>query len=168
MTSRLAREPSRVFSGVFSCLWKTLYYYGGEEMKGLKRMAGSAVAFLTALFVMGQNSALAAAPVVDKDKKTPSGQADVSSALEKAGITGTGNMSGLYTDLTGVVYFIMAIGGFWIVGMLVWGGMTLAGAGGNPQKRTEGFIKLSLVLVGAYIIFKAYDIASWATGLGGI
>ena len=61
----------------------------------------------------------------------------------------------------------MALAGFWIVGMLVWGGMTLAGSGGNPQKRTEGFIKLSLTLVGAYIIFKAYDIAGWATGLGG-
>ncbi len=93
--------------------------------------------------------------------------ANVSDALGKAGINKTGDMSGIYTDLNGVVFFIMALGGFWIVGMLVWGGMTLAGSGGNPQKRTEGFIKLSLVLVGAYIIFKAYDIASWATGLGG-
>jgi len=95
------------------------------------------------------------------------GGAKVSDALKESGISNTGDMSGIYTDLTGVVYFIMALGGFWIVGMLVWGGMTLAGSGGNPQKRTEGFIKLALVLVGAYIIFKAYDIAGWATGLGG-
>lgn len=93
--------------------------------------------------------------------------ANTAGALKKAGIKQTGNMDGLYTDLNGVVFFVMALGGFWIVGMLVWGGMTLAGSGGNPQKRTEGFIKLSLVLVGAYIIFKAYDIAGWATGLGG-
>lgn len=92
--------------------------------------------------------------------------ASVKDALGKAGITGTGNMDGIYQDLNGVVFFVMALGGFWIVGMLVWGGMTLAGSGGNPQKRTEGFIKLSLVLVGAYIIFKAYDIAAWATALG--
>lgn len=93
--------------------------------------------------------------------------AKVSDALKESGISQTGDMSGIYKDLDGVVYFVMALGGFWIVGMLVWGGMTLAGSGGNPQKRTEGFIKLSLVLVGAYIIFKAYDIAGWATGLGG-
>ncbi|MDQ0273496.1 hypothetical protein [Cytobacillus purgationiresistens] len=93
--------------------------------------------------------------------------ANVSDALKKSGISKTGNMNGVYNDLNGVVFFVMALGGFWIVGMLVWGGMTLAGSGGNPQKRTEGFIKLSLTLVGAYIIFKAYDIAGWATGLGG-
>lgn len=93
--------------------------------------------------------------------------ANVKNALREAGINQTGNIDGMYTDLNAVVYFIMALGGFWIVGMLVWGGMTLAGSGGNPQKRTEGFIKLSLVLVGAYVIFKAYDIAGWATGLGG-
>ncbi|MFP7442613.1 MULTISPECIES: hypothetical protein [Bacillus] len=93
--------------------------------------------------------------------------ANAKNALKEAGITQTGNIDGMYTDLNAVVYFIMALGGFWIVGMLVWGGMTLAGSGGNPQKRTEGFIKLSLVLVGAYVIFKAYDIAGWATGLGG-
>ncbi|WP_051405145.1 hypothetical protein [Bacillus cihuensis] len=92
--------------------------------------------------------------------------ANVTNALKESGITNTGKMDGVYKDLNGVVYFVMALGGFWIVGMLVWGGMTLAGSGGNPQKRTEGFIKLSLVLVGAYIIFKAYDIAGWATGLG--
>ncbi len=94
-------------------------------------------------------------------------KADVTKALKESGISNTGDMSGVYDDMNGVVYFIMAIGGFWIVGMLVWGGMTLAGSGGNAQKRTEGFIKLSLTLVGAYIIFKAYDIAGWATGLGG-
>lgn len=93
--------------------------------------------------------------------------ADTTKALKESGIKKTGDISGLYTSLTGVVYVVMALGGFWIVGMLVWGGMTLAGSGGNPQKRTEGFIKLSLTLVGAYIIFKAYDIAGWATGIGG-
>lgn len=93
--------------------------------------------------------------------------ADVQDALKKSGIKNTGNLDGVYEDLNGLVYFIMALGGFWIIGCLVWGGMTLAGSGGNPSKRTEGFIKLALTLVGAWIIFKAYDIAGWATGLGG-
>lgn len=93
--------------------------------------------------------------------------ANVTEALRKSGINQTGNIDGVYKDLNGIVFFIMALGGFWIVAMLVWGGMTLAASGGNPQKRTEGFLKLSLVIFGAWVIFKAYDIAGWATGLGG-
>lgn len=120
--------------------------------KRVKGLVGSLMAF-AAMFTLSVTSA--------------SAKANVSNALKESGINGTGDMSGIYGDLTNVVYFVMALGGFWIVGMLVWGGMTLAGSGGNPQKRTEGFIKLSLTLVGAYIIFKAYDIAGWATGLGG-
>lgn len=121
-------------------------------MKAWKRITGSVVALMTFVFILGQNSVQAA---------------NVKDALKQSGIKNTGDMGGIYGDLNGVVYFVMALGGFWIVGMLVWGGMTLAGSGGNPQKRTEGFIKLALVLVGAYVIFKAYDIAGWATGLGG-
>lgn len=125
-----------------------------KKMKNwFKFMTASVSAFLLGLYVKS-TTALAA-------------KANVSNALKEAGISNTGNVDGVYSDLTNVVYFIMALGGFWIVGMLVWGGMTLAGSGGNPQKRVEGFIKLSLTLVGAYIIFKAYDIAGWATGLGG-
>ncbi|MDX1806398.1 MAG: hypothetical protein R3267_05195 [Paenisporosarcina sp.] len=120
--------------------------------KSIKGIIGSVMALATAFTLSVKNASAAA---------------DVSSALKESGIKGTGDMSGIYGDLSNVVYFVMALGGFWIVGMLVWGGMTLAGSGGNPQKRTEGFIKLALVLVGAYIIFKAYDIAGWATGLGG-
>lgn len=123
-------------------------------MKFWKRTGSLLSMLMLALFAFS-DSALASSGV------------DVTSALKQSGISQTGDMSGVYGDLNGVVYFIMAIGGFWIVGMLVWGGMTLAGSGGNPQKRTEGFIKLSLVLVGAWIIFKAYDIAGWATGIGG-
>lgn len=121
-------------------------------VKWVKTLFGTMAAFIGA-FILTSRSASAAVNVKD--------------ALGEAGIKGTGDMSGIYGDLNGIVYFVMAIGGFWIIGCLVWGGMTLAGSGGNPQKRTEGFIKLSLVVVGAYIIFKAYDIAGWATGLGG-
>jgi len=126
------------------------------EVQYMKKWAKSLVgtiAAVIAVFAMNIKSAAA--------------NANVSNALRESGINNTGDLSGIYGDLNNVVYFVMALGGFWIVGMLVWGGMTLAGSGGNPQKRTEGFIKLSLVLVGAYIIFKAYDIAGWATGLGG-
>ncbi|MFD1736277.1 hypothetical protein ACFSCX_06820 [Bacillus salitolerans] len=93
---------------------------------------------------------------------------DISDALSKSGISSGNSLetAGLFKDLNTIVGIIIAIGGFWIIGCLVWGGMTLAGAGGNPQKRTEGFIKLSMVLVGAYIIVKAYDIAGYITNIG--
>ncbi|MCM3619703.1 hypothetical protein M3936_19215 [Sutcliffiella horikoshii] len=94
--------------------------------------------------------------------------ASVNDALTRVGINPNGdfNNSGVYEDLTSMVYFVMALGAFWIVFCLIWGGMTLAGSGGNPQKRTEGFIKLALVAVGGWIILKSYDIAGWIAGLG--
>ncbi|MFE7064213.1 hypothetical protein ACFVAD_18950 [Sutcliffiella sp. NPDC057660] len=98
----------------------------------------------------------------------PEASASVNDALSRAGINPNGDFedSGVFEDLNKFVYFIMAIGGFWIIICLIWGGMTLAGSGGNPQKRTEGFMKLALVAVGAFIIIKAYDIAGWVAGLG--
>jgi hypothetical protein len=123
----------------------------------LWKRAGSMLAILIAALFAFTGNALA----------STGGGVDVSDALRRSGISQTGDMSGVYNDLNGLVYVVMAIGGFWIVGCLIWGGMTLAGSGGNPQKRTEGFAKLALTLVGAWIIFKAYDIAGWATGIGG-
>lgn len=122
-------------------------------MKVLKRAAGAVVVFMTAIFVMGQNAVLAADPA---------------KALKESGINpSTGDMSGIYKDLTGMVYVVMALGGFWVVTMLIIAGMKLSGSGGNPQKRTEGLIALVAAVGGAYVIFKAYDIAGWATGIGG-
>ncbi|MCM3443610.1 MULTISPECIES: hypothetical protein [Metabacillus] len=93
---------------------------------------------------------------------------DATDAWKKAGISPDGDFedSGVYDDMSMLVYFLMAVGAIWIVACLVWGGMTLAGSGGNPQKRTEGFIKLALVFVGGWIIMKAYDIAGWIAGFG--
>lgn len=118
------------------------------------RFTSAAAAFIAFLVMTGQNAKIMAAGN------------NVSNALKESGITNTGDVSNLYSDANGIVYVIMAMGGFWIVGMFVWGGMTLAASGGNPQKRTEGIIKLSMTVLGAYVIFKAYDIAGWATGLG--
>ncbi|NRD81035.1 hypothetical protein HPT25_27335 [Bacillus sp. BRMEA1] len=96
--------------------------------------------------------------------------ASTKSAWSSAGISPssstTSASSGLFKDLTSLVNVVMAFGGFWIIACLVWGGMTLAGSGGNPQKRTEGFIKLALVFVGGWIIMKSYTIAGWVAGFG--
>lgn len=130
-----------------------VYKLKGTKMMKLVKSISMAAVFFLAFLAMSQG--VGAEGV------------NVSDALGKSGIKNTGNIDGVYDDLNGIVLLIMALGGFWIIGMLVWGGMTLAGSGGNPQKRTEGFIKLSMVLVGAWVIFKSYDIAGWATGLGG-
>ncbi|WP_163537257.1 hypothetical protein [Gracilibacillus sp. YIM 98692] len=89
-------------------------------------------------------------------------------AWEKAGITPDGNIenSGIYDDLSSLVYFIMALGGFWIIGCLIFAGAKLSGAQGNPQGRTQGFIGIAMSFVGGWVIMKAYDIAGWIAGFG--
>lgn len=90
----------------------------------------------------------------------------INDAFGKAGIKDTGNMDGLYDDLNKVVTFIITIGAFWAIAWLIVAGMQLAGSAGNPQKRNTGIVALGMVLVGLFIIYKAYDIAGWATGIG--
>ncbi|QAS54781.1 hypothetical protein [Halobacillus litoralis] len=94
----------------------------------------------------------------------------VDAAWEKAGITPDGSIenSGIYDDLDKLVYFVMALGGFWILACLIFAGIKLASAqGGNPQGRTAGFIGLGMAFVGGWVIMKAYDIAGWISGFGG-
>lgn len=92
--------------------------------------------------------------------------ASVSGALRNAGINSSGNITnGLLPNLQKLVYIIMAIGGLWGVACLIVGGMLLAGSGPNPQKRTAGFFAICMAAVGIFVVYKAYDIASWAVGL---
>lgn len=92
--------------------------------------------------------------------------AGVNGAFTKAGVTGTGKIDGLYEDLKGVVNIIITVGAFWAIAWLIIAGMTLSSSGGNPQKRSAGIVALGMVLVGIFVIYKAYDIAGWATGIG--
>lgn len=91
-----------------------------------------------------------------------------STAWTKAGISSnaSGNDNSLFSDLTKVVYFVMAVGGIWVVTCLVIGGMLLAGSNGNPQRRSAGMISLVTSAAGGFVIYKAYDIASWVATLG--
>lgn len=93
---------------------------------------------------------------------------EAAAAWKKAGITPSGNLkdSGIYTDLDNIIYFIMAIGGFWVIACLIFAGMRLSAAQGNPQARTQGFIGLAMSALGLFIIVKAYDIAGWVAGFG--
>jgi hypothetical protein len=90
-------------------------------------------------------------------------------AWKKAGITPTGDIknSSIYGDLSNIVYFIMAVGGFWVLACLIFAGMRLSAAQGNPQARTQGFVGLAMSALGLFIIVKAYTIAGWVAGFGG-
>ncbi|WP_260678693.1 hypothetical protein [Planococcus salinarum] len=96
-----------------------------------------------------------------------SASTSVSDALSNVGIKDTGGTSGLFDDWQNVIYLVIGIGGFRGVLWLVIGAMLLTGSGGNPQKRGTGMAALFSAVVGLFVVYKAYDIASWATGVGG-
>lgn len=89
-------------------------------------------------------------------------------ALKKAGINTSSNVdaAGLYDDLNSIVFLIMAIGGIWTIACLVFAGMRLSAAQGNPQARTQGLIGIAMAALGLFVIVKAYDIAGWVASLG--
>ncbi|MFC0273746.1 hypothetical protein ACFFIX_20375 [Metabacillus herbersteinensis] len=90
------------------------------------------------------------------------------SAWSKAGITENSSIdnSGIYDDLDSIVTFIMILGGFWVLIMLIIGGMLLSGSNGNPQRRSAGLVSLASSFGGGWVIIKAYDIAGWISGFG--
>jgi hypothetical protein len=87
---------------------------------------------------------------------------------QKSGITSKGDLknSTIYTDLDNIIYFLMAIGGFWVIACLLFAGMKLSAAQGNPQARTQGFVGLAMSALGMFVIVKAYEIAGWVAGFG--
>ncbi|MCU1808145.1 pilin [Cytobacillus firmus] len=95
---------------------------------------------------------------------------EAAAAWKKSGISPQGDLknSKIYTDLANIVYFITAVGGFWVIGCLLFAGMRLSAAqGGNPQARTQGFIGILMAGLGIFIIVKATTIAGWFAGFGG-
>lgn len=86
----------------------------------------------------------------------------------KAGITSGGSIkdSTIYNSLNDIVYLVMAVGGFWVIICLLFAGMKLSAAQGNPQARTQGFIGLAMAAIGLFIIVKSYTIAGWIAGFG--
>ncbi|MGS2779900.1 pilin [Robertmurraya sp. GLU-23] len=94
---------------------------------------------------------------------------EAAAAWKKSGITPQGDLknSKIYTDLANIVYFVTAVGGFWVIGCLIFAGMKLSAAqGGNPQARSQGFIGILMAGLGIFIIVKATTIAGWFAGFG--
>lgn len=120
-----------------------------RKLKGL--VAGASALLFTA-FIGAKNTLATSGKVTD--------------AFSTAGIKKTGDMSGFFADLNGIVVAVMTVGAFWCITWLIVAGMKLAGSNGNPQKRNEGIGALFMVLCGLFIIYKSFDIAAWATGIG--
>lgn len=87
-------------------------------------------------------------------------------AIKDALGNGAANTGDLVKDFKSIITIVMTIGILWVVLCIVIGAMLLSGSVGNPQRRTAGIIAVLCAAGGAWIIYKAYDIASWATNIG--
>lgn len=126
---------------------------GGGKMNKVKAMMLGFSVLTAAAFFFGAGDLALAAGSVD-------------GSISNAGITKAADTKGLFSSLKQVVYLIMGIGGVWSVAWLIIGGMLLSGSGSNAQKRTAGIAAILCACGGIYVIFKAYKIAGWATGIG--
>lgn len=123
---------------------------GGKLMKGLVKGIGTTIsAAALALFVSAQSAS-----------------AHVKKAFTDAGIKDTGSIDGLYADLNSALGVVIMIGVIWCIFWLIVAALTLAGSNGNPQKRNVGISAIVFVIIGIFVLYKSYDIAGWATGLG--
>jgi len=98
---------------------------------------------------------------------TPEAAASVQDAINKAGLSSGANQAdGLLKEGKSLVYTIMAAGGLIIVGCLIIAAVKFAGSSGNSQKRSEAIMWIVGCFIGVYIVYKAFDLASWAINIG--
>lgn len=66
------------------------------------------------------------------------------------------NNTDLGTIVSNVLPYVYAFAGLALFIMLIWGGITLMTAAGDPAKSKEGYGKISAGLIGFLIIFISY------------
>jgi len=66
------------------------------------------------------------------------------------------NSTDLGTIVSGLLPYIYAFAGLALFIMLIWGGITLMTAAGDPAKSKEGYGKISAGFIGFLIIFVSY------------
>lgn len=74
---------------------------------------------------------------------------------------------GLFKDMNTILLIVLSIAGFMVVACLIFAGVKLATAQGNPQNRTQGFIGLGMAILGGWVVYKALDLAGWIKGISG-
>lgn len=77
----------------------------------------------------------------------------------------TGLDDGLFADMNVVLMIFLSLAGFVVIACLIFAGVKLATAQGNPQGRTQGFIGLGMALLGGWVVYKALDLAGWIKGI---
>ncbi|WP_368502730.1 hypothetical protein AB3N04_01125 (plasmid) [Alkalihalophilus sp. As8PL] len=76
-----------------------------------------------------------------------------------------GDIEDLYDNLNSILEIVIAIGGFWTVGCIIFSGMRLSGSQGNPTARVQGIIGLVFAILGGFVVYKCLTIAGWITGI---
>lgn len=90
-------------------------------------------------------------------EKSPALAADVNSAINGINVTnGTVGTQGSLNDINPYVqttlYLIYGIAGAITLGAIIFAGVRIGTAGGNPQRRTQGWAALGVACVGAVVI----------------
>ncbi len=75
------------------------------------------------------------------------------------------NTSEIQKTAGGLVWIIIFVGSFWVIGCIAVGAIMLAGSGSNPQRRTGGMVFLAFALLGGYALMNTYKIAGFLSGL---
>lgn len=95
-----------------------------------------------------------------------SADASSSDAAKMVGITPNKDEGkALIAEGKGVVYLMMAGGLVIIAGCLIIAGVKLSAAG-NGQKRAEAIMWVGGALIGAFIVYKAFDLLGYAINIG--
>ncbi|MFA6007272.1 MAG: hypothetical protein WC784_01325 [Candidatus Shapirobacteria bacterium] len=78
------------------------------------------------------------------------------------------NTTDLGTIVSSILPYIYAFAGLALFIMLIWGGITLMTAAGDPAKSKEGYGKISAGLIGFLIIFISYFVTQLVEVILGI
>ncbi|AJI08757.1 MULTISPECIES: hypothetical protein [Bacillus cereus group] len=120
------------------------------------------ITMLAALFAVGQNT-FTNSPVLEAGSNVFSG---VDAGGQKVTVQNNAK-SGIFKDMNGLLIIAMGLAGFVVIFALIFAGVKLATAQGNPQNRTQAFIGLGVACVGGWVVYKCLVIAGWVGGFGG-
>lgn len=70
--------------------------------------------------------------------------------------------------INGILPYVFVIAGLSLLVMLIWGGITLMTAAGDPAKSKAGYGKLTAGLIGFLIIFIAYFVTQIVSTVFGV
>ncbi|OUB88478.1 hypothetical protein BK784_28600 [Bacillus thuringiensis serovar medellin] len=73
--------------------------------------------------------------------------------------------AGLVSDLNSIMIILLGMGGFIVVGSLLYAGSKLSLSQTNANERTKAIAGLISAGIGAYIIYKSFDIAGYIGGI---